>query len=113
MKLRTMNASVSTEETITLKLKNGEVVKLENATVLTSYASRVAVYSKMQVFLLPRYDYSVTTWKHLHAFIDDYCPGVRDYSAAQIRYIAEHALNGDEYRFADGIVLASGYIERY
>lgn len=108
-----MNASVSTDEAITLKLRNGETVKLEGATVLTSYASRVAVYSKMQVFLLPYYDYSVTTWKHLHAFIDDYCPGVRDYSAAQMRYIAEHALNGGEYRFADGIVYSNGYIANH
>lgn len=113
MKLRNMSASVSTDETIILKLRNGEVVTLENATVLTSYASRVAIYSKMQVFLLPRYDYSVTTWKHLHAFIDDYCAGVRDYGARVMRYNAEHELNGGEYRFADGIVLASGYVERY
>lgn len=113
MKLRNMSATVSTNETITLKLRNGETITLENATVLTSYAYRVAVYSKMQVFLLPRYDYSVTTWKHLHAFIDDYCPMVRNYSAREMRYNAEHELNGGEYRFADGIVLASGYVERY
>lgn len=113
MKLRNMSATVSINETITLKLRNGEVITLEDATVLTSYASRVAVYSKMQVFLLPRYDYSVTTCKHLHAFIDDFCGFVRDYSIREIRYIAENELNGGEYRFADGIVLASGYIERY
>lgn len=113
MKLRIMSATVSTNETITLKLRNGETITLENATVLTSYASRVAVYSKMRVFLLPRYDYSVTTWKHLHAFIDDYCAGVRDYGARVMRYNAEHELNGGEYRFADGIVLASGYVEHY
>lgn len=113
MKLRNMSATVSTNETITLKLRNGETITLENATVLTSYASRVAVYSKMQVFLLPRYDYSATTWKHLHAFIDDYCTGVRDYSAREMRYNAENELHGGEYRFADGIVLASGYVERY
>ena len=103
MKGLAMSATVST----------GEIITLENATVLTSYASRVAVYSKMQVFLLPRFDYSITTWKHLHAFIDDYCAGVRDYSAREMRYNAENELNGDEYRFADGIVLASGYVERY
>lgn len=113
MKLRNMSATVSTDETITLLLRNGETVKLENATVLTSYASRVAVYCKMQVFLLPRYCYSVTTWKHLHAFIEDYCPFVRDYCAKEMRYNAEHELHGGEYRFADGIVLASGYVERY
>lgn len=39
MKLRNMSATVSTNETITLKLRSGEVITLENATVLTSYAS--------------------------------------------------------------------------
>ena len=104
MKLRSMSATISTNETITLKLRNGEVITLENATVLTSYASRVAVYSKKQVFLLPRYGASVTTWKHLHAFIDDFCEGVRDYSSGKMRYNAEHEMNGGEYQFADGIV---------
>ena len=113
MKLRSMSATVSTNETVTLKLRSGEVITLENATVLTSYASRVVVYSKMQVFLLPRYDYSVTTWKHLHAFIDDFCGFVRDYSAREMRYNAEHEVNGGEYRFADGIVYSNGYVERY
>ena len=113
MKLRSMSATVSTGETITLLLRTGEVITLEDATVLTSYASRVAVYSKMQVFLLPRYDYSVTTWKHLHAFIDDYCAGVRDYSAREMRYNAEHELHGGEYQFAVGIVYPYGYVERY
>ena len=113
MQLRKMSASVDTYKTITLKLKNGEVITLENAIVLTSYASRVAVYSKMQVFLLPRYDFSVTTWKHLHAFIDDYCDGVRNYSAREIRYYVENELHGDEYRFADGIVWGRGNIDRY
>lgn len=113
MKLRNMSATVSTNETITLKLHNGETITLENATVLTSYASRVAVYSKMQVFLLPRYEYSVTTWKHLHAFIEEFCAGVRDYSAREMRYNAEHELHGGEYQFADGIVYASGHVETY
>lgn len=30
-----------------------------------------------------------------------------------MRYNAEHELHGGEYRFADSIVLASGYVERY
>ena len=113
MQLRNMSATVDTYKTITLKLRDGEVITLDNATVLTSYASRVAVYSKMQVFLLPRYGYSVTTWKHLHAFVQDHCPFVRDYSARELRYNAEHELNGGEYRFADGIVWGRGNIDRY
>lgn len=46
-----MSATVSEEPSITIQLENGDIVELENATVLTSYASRVAVH------LLPRYDY--------------------------------------------------------
>lgn len=79
MKLRHMSATVDFVDSITLKLGDGENIYLENAYVLTSYASRVAVYCKMRVYLLPRYDYSVTTWRHLHAFVQDYCSFVRDY----------------------------------
>ena len=113
MKLRNMSAYVTEEKNITIELANGEVLNLENALVLHSYSSRVAVYCKMQVFLLPRFDYSITTWKHLHAFIDDYCEGVRDCSAREMRYKAEFELNNGEYRYADGIVLASGDVVSY
>lgn len=104
MKLRNMSASVDKVDTITLQLSTGEVVTLDDAYVLTSYYSRVAVYCKMRVYLLPRYDYSVTTWKHLHAFVQDYCSFVRDYDARTMRHVAEHELNNGEYMFALGIV---------
>ena len=107
MKLRNMSATVSEEPNITIQLESGEVVELENAIVLTSYASRVAVYCKMRVYLLPRYNYSVTTRKHVHAFVQDYCPAVNDYSAAGVT--DEEC----EYVFASGIVLRSGHVERY
>ena len=105
MKLRNMSAYVTEEKNITIALANGEVLNLENALVLRSYYSRVAVYCKMRVYLLPRYEYSVTTWKHVHAFIQD-CTFVRDYNAREMRKIA--ALGVDdvekEYAFAKGIV---------
>lgn len=107
MKLRSMSATVETVKNITLELDNGETVELENATVLTSYASRVAVYCKMQVFLLPRFDYSVTTWKHVHAFVQDCCPMVRDYDAATMRRNAKERANGGEYQYANAIVYKS------
>lgn len=113
MMLRKMSASVDMVETITLISLTGEIITLDNATVLKSYESRVAVYSNMQVFLLPRFDYSITTWKHLHAFIDDYCEGVRDCSAREMRYKAAFDLDNGEYRYATGIVLASGYVVSY
>ena len=69
MKLRNMSAYVTEEKNITIELASGEVLNLENALVLHSYSSRVAVYCKMRVYLLPCYEYSVTTWKHVHAFV--------------------------------------------
>ena len=106
MKLRSMSAYVTEEPTITIELASGEVLNLENAIVLHSYSSRVAVYCKMRVYLLPRYDYSVTTWKHIHAFIQDYCSFVNDYSAARMRAIAREGVYNfeREYAFSAGIV---------
>lgn len=104
MKLRSMSAHVTEEPTITIELANGEVLNLENALVLHSYSSRVAIYCKMRVYLLPRYDYSVTTWKHVHAFINDFCDYVPDMSAADIRATAKGADDDSPYWFAAGIV---------
>ena len=106
MKLRNMSATVDFVDSITLKLEDGENIHLENAYVLTSYASRVAVYCKMRVYLLPRYDYSVTTWKHVHAFVQDYCSFVNDYGAARMRAIAREGVYNTEkeYAFSVGIV---------
>ena len=101
MKLRNMSAYVTEEKNITIELANGEVLNLENALVLHSYSSRVAVYCKMRVYLLPFYDYSVTTWKHVHAFIQDYCSFVRDCNAREMRKKAALSV---EYAFANGIV---------
>lgn len=115
MKLRSMIACVTEEPAITIELANGEVLNLENALVLHSYSSRVAIYCKMRVYLLPRYDYSVTTWKHVHAFVQDYCTAVNDYGAARIRAIAAAGVTDEEceYALASGIVLRSGHVERY
>lgn len=104
MKLRNMSATVERVNSIMLELASGERVNLEDAYILTSYSSRVAVYCKMRVYLLPRYDYSVTTWKHVHAFIQDYCSFINDYDARTMRYHAKHELNNGEYMFANGIV---------
>lgn len=106
MKLRNMSAKVTEEKNITIELASGEVLNLENALVLHSYSSRVAVYCKMRVYLLPRYDYSVTTWKHVHAFVQDYCSFVNDYSANRMRSIAREGVYNSEkeYAFSAGIV---------
>lgn len=106
MKLRSMSAYVTEEKAINIELASGEVLNLENALVLHSYNSRVAVYCKMRVYLLPRYDYSVTTWRHVHAFVQDYCSFVNDYSAARIRAIAREGVYNTEkeYAFSAGVV---------
>lgn len=106
MKLRNMTACVTEEPAITIELANGEVLNLENALVLHSYSSRVAIYCEMRVYLLPRYDYSVTTWKHVHAFVQDYCSFVNDYGAARMRAIAREGVYNteEEYAFSAGIV---------
>lgn len=106
MNLRRMSAHVTEEKQLTIELASGDVLNLENALVLHSYASRVAVYCKMRVYLLPRYDYSVTTWKHVHAFIQDYCSFVNDYPANKIRAIASEGVYNTckEYAFSNGIV---------
>ena len=108
MKLRYMSAYVTEEKNITIELASGEVLNLENALVLHSYSSRVAVYCKMRVYLLPRYDYSVTTWKHVHAFIQDYCSFVNDYGAARIRTIAREGVYNSEKEFAFSAGIVEG-----
>lgn len=106
MKLRSMSAHVTEERNIIVQLESGEILMLENALVLHSYSSRVAVYCDRRVYLLPRYDYSVTTWRHVHAFVQDYCGYVSDYSAPRIRAIARDGVYDDdrEYAFAAGLV---------
>lgn len=106
MKLRNMSAYVTEEKNITIELANGEVLDLENALVLHSYSRRVAVYCKMRVYLLPCYEYSVTTWKHVHAFVQDCCSFVWDCNAREMRKIAALGVEDDEkeYAFANGIV---------
>lgn len=108
MKLRSMSAYVTEETNITIELASGEVLNLENALVLHSYSSRVAVYCKMRVYLLPRYDYSVTTWKHVHAFIQDYCSFVNDYGAERIRAIAREGVYNTEKEFAFSAGIVEG-----
>lgn len=49
-------------------------------------------------------NYSVTTWKHVHAFINDFCDYVPDMSAADIRATAKGADDDSPYWFAAGIV---------
>lgn len=112
MKLRNMNATVEHYDAISIELANCEIIDLKYVYVLTSCNSRVAVYgynkhSGWRVYLLPRYDYSVTAWKHVHAFIQDYCDCVPDKPAREMRELAKHGVTNDgfEYAFANGIAI--------
>lgn len=80
MKLRSMNAEVIIMNNI--KVQTGNVDEntyratvIKNAIALQSYDSVVALFDirYCTLYLLPRFNYSPTTWKHLHAFIDDIC----------------------------------------
>ena len=104
MKLRNMNASVNHVPRISVQTASGEIVDLKNAYVLTSYNSRVAIYGKdkngaYRVYLLPRYEYSVTIWKHIHAFIQDYCDFVHDECAKTMRQYAKLGVTYDGYDY--------------
>lgn len=64
---------ITDESPIVLRTMNGEIVELSEYTMFVSYYSRCAVYSNDTLYLLPRYDYSVTTIKQLHEFMRQYC----------------------------------------
>lgn len=74
--LRTMIATVKTPCWIKLVFDDNTTKDIHYPTILTSYKTDVAVYDQYanRVYLLPDYDYSTTTTKHVHAFIEDYTP---------------------------------------
>ena len=49
MKLRNMYAHVTEEKHLIIELASGEILTLDDALVLTSYDSRVAVYCNRRV----------------------------------------------------------------
>ena len=111
MKLRNMSASVHNMPKVIVKVhETGEVLTLRHVTILRSYESDVAIYAGGRVYLLPRYGYSNTTWKHLHAFVQDFCNGVPDLCAKDMRASAKRGTTCDgwEYCFIDGYQL-DGY----
>lgn len=81
-----------------LKDMETETVEVKDAYALKSYNSIVAIWDERNamMYLLPRYDYSVTTWKHVHAFIEDYTI-LRNESANVIR---QRATNCNNFAFA-------------
>lgn len=105
MQLRHMSASVERHAIDVVVKGTGEIVRIPDAFILKSYDSYVAVYpfDGNKLYLLPRYDYSVTTWKHLRAFVQDYCePQIPDYCADVIHACERGKLNSNDYVFCSG-----------
>lgn len=71
-----MNAKVIEPSSATAYTSEDGEFTINYPTILKSYESNVAVYDETanRVYLLPDYDYSNTTCKHMHAFIEDYTP---------------------------------------
>lgn len=107
-----MSKNVCVKVGCTVRLQVGSQLFNRNyATVLYSYNEPVAVYSKMQVFLLPMHDYSATTVKHLHGFIREFCEFCRDYPISKIHEIADNSsLENGEYLYANLIYIKDDYI---
>lgn len=87
MKLRNMSAEVVPLQDIVIEENRfGEVryICTEYGIALKSYKSIVAIYTDSEIYMLPRYDYSPTTWKHVHAFIQD-CTDITDLYASDMR----------------------------
>lgn len=87
MKLRHMTAEVvELEDVVIEENRHGEKIYhvYDSVKALKSYDSIVAMATSEDIFMLPRYDYSPATWKHVHAFIQD-CTSFTDLCASDMR----------------------------
>lgn len=101
MKLRSMSATVEFYPCVDVVVNDTqEIINVSNAYVLTSYNSIVAVSDGKRIYLLPRYDYSNTTWKHVHAFVQDFT-NLNDMCAKDIRDIIKHYDDNAQYVYCD------------
>lgn len=103
MRLRNMSAYVLELSDVVIEEERcGEVrhICAPYALALKSYESIVSIYYAGKIYMLPRYDYSITTWGHVHAFIQD-CTSITDLCARDMR----KALKDGSF----GYHLAAGY----
>lgn len=87
MRLRNMTAEVVELDNVVIEEnRHGEKIYYfyDSVKALKSYDSIVAMATSENIFMLPRYDYSPTTWKHVHAFIRD-CTSFPDLRASDMR----------------------------
>lgn len=115
MQLRHMSASVERGTIVVEDAQTGELCKV-NGYILTSYNSIVAAYDthRGHVYFLPRYDYSRTTTKHVHAFMQDYCSVGTDVPYDELRRLCKANVRGEGmYHFANGWVTNVGNFFTY
>lgn len=102
MKLRHMTAEVvELEDVVIEENRHGEKIYhvYDSVKALKSYDSIVAMATSEGIFMLPRYDYSPTTWKHVQAFIQD-CAPFTDLCASDMRRAFKDGSYC--YHYADG-----------
>lgn len=106
-RLRNCSATVEHHDITVQIAATEELVNVPNAYILKSYSSYVAVYDNKAdgtLYLLPRYDYSTTTWQHMHKFLADYAPELNK-SADFMRNMAKLNEKGNK----PGFVFCSGW----
>lgn len=102
MRLRNMTAEVLELSDVVIEEERFGEVRLTYvpyALALKSYESIVAIYYAGKIYMLPRYDYSVTTWGHVHAFIQDWT-SITDLCARDMRKAFKDGSFG--YHLAEG-----------
>lgn len=104
MQLRNCSAEVNSYPVLTVVGDDRTKYTLHDAIVLTSYKSHVAVYSKGKLYLLPRHNYSRTTWIHLRKFIEDYCDAIPSYYKDDL-YSSKDVIMCEGYTDSTGVML--------
>ena len=101
VQLRSMSARVGFYGDVSVIVNDTqEIIDVSDAYALMSYTSVVAFTDGKRIYLLPRYDYSNTTWKHVHAFVQDFT-NLNDMCAKDIRDIIKHYDDNAQYVYCD------------
>lgn len=70
-RFRSCSASIASADNVELLLTDtNSVITLHNALVLKSYDTIVAIIAGYRLYLLPSWDYSVTTQSHVRKFVE-------------------------------------------
>lgn len=104
MQLRNCTAEVNSYPVLTVIDRDRKKHVLHNASVLISYASTVAAYADGKLYLLPRHNYSRTTWMHLRKFVEDYCDAIPSYYKDDL-YSNKDVIMCEGYTDSTGVML--------